>query len=147
MSKYLDILSTGQYLKRLYEHLFFPLLEEYQLTQVQADVLLFLANNPKYDTAKEIVERRGLTKSHVSAAVDGLIEREYLKRESDHLDRRCIHLVLLEQASEIIEKGRKIQQEYLKQLHQGFTEEEYKMLDLLLDRIRENVNFALKQQK
>ena len=40
--------------------------QNYDLTQMEFDILMFLANNPQFDTAAEIVRIRKLTKSHVS---------------------------------------------------------------------------------
>ena len=42
---------------KLYGLLFTPLLERHTLTQLEADIILFLANNPEYDTARDIVEK------------------------------------------------------------------------------------------
>ena len=41
------ILARSRGLRRLYGLLFAPLLEEYGLTQLEADILMFLANNPQ----------------------------------------------------------------------------------------------------
>ena len=52
-------------LKRAYDAALKPVAEAHGLTRNEVDVLLFLANNPGYDTARDIVELRGLTKSHI----------------------------------------------------------------------------------
>ena len=39
------------------------------ITRMELDILLFLANNPCFDTATEIVEIRYLSKSQVSSSV------------------------------------------------------------------------------
>ena len=41
----------SQGIRKLYCSLFTPLLERRGLTQLEMDILLFLANNPEYDTA------------------------------------------------------------------------------------------------
>lgn len=74
------ILARSRGLRRLYGLLFAPLLEEYGLTQLEADILMFLANNPQWDTARDIVEFRYLAKSHVSAGIERLAARGYLER-------------------------------------------------------------------
>ena len=40
--------------------------ETHAITRMELDILLFLANNPCFDTATDIVENRFLSKSHVS---------------------------------------------------------------------------------
>ena len=62
----------SQGLRKLYCGLFTSMLESWGLTQLEADILLFLANNPEYDTARDIVEVRHLAKSHVSAGIEAL---------------------------------------------------------------------------
>ena len=53
-----DILSMRHKGFRVYQDLFSEVLRRYQLTQMEMDILLFLANNPEYDTASEIVRVR-----------------------------------------------------------------------------------------
>lgn len=143
MPEFLDALTTGQYLKRLYEKLMEPLLWKFHLTQAQADVLLFLENHPECDTAKEIVELRCLTKSHVSAAVDQLIARGFLIQKQDTTDRRRMHLVILEPAHEVIQEGKKLQALYKNLLYKNVLEDEAKQLHRLMKQIRKNAETAL----
>ena len=72
-----------------------PLCQELGLSQTALDILLFLANNPDYKTARDIVELRGLTKSHICQSVDGLTRRGWLSGVQDGQDRRRVHLSLL----------------------------------------------------
>ena len=61
--------------KRLYDQTMDPIAQQWDLTRMELDILLFLANAPAYDTAADIVERRRLTKSHVSVSIHSLIRR------------------------------------------------------------------------
>lgn len=47
--------------KRLYDQTMDPIAQQWDLTRMELDILLFLANAPAYDTAADIVERRRLT--------------------------------------------------------------------------------------
>ncbi|MFQ9564401.1 MAG: hypothetical protein ACLR0A_19570, partial [Faecalibacillus intestinalis] len=49
------------YIIKKYNSLFDELLKEYQMTQVEIDVLAFLANNPEYNHAQDIVNVRGIS--------------------------------------------------------------------------------------
>ena len=60
------ILASGQQMKRLYEKQFEDICQRYQLTQNEIDILVFLANNPSFDTASDIVEVRMIAKSYIS---------------------------------------------------------------------------------
>lgn len=132
-------------LGKLYNRLFLPLLERYGLTQAEADILLFLSNNPEHDTAHDIVERRHLAKSHISSGVDRLAARGLLERFLREGNRKTIHLRLTEAALPIIEEGRVLQARYGELLADGFSKAELRQLQQFLDRIIQNVDTALER--
>ena len=65
-----------------------PLCRELGLTQTAFDILLFLANNPSYRTARDIVEVRHIKANLVSVNVDKLVQEGYLTRQPVAGDRR-----------------------------------------------------------
>ena len=65
-----------------------PLCQKLHLTQTAFDILMFLANNPGYQTASDVVEMRKLKANLVSVNVDRLVQEGYLVREADPADRR-----------------------------------------------------------
>lgn len=135
--------TRSQGLRKLYCGLFTPLLERWGITQLEMDILLFLANNPAYDTARDIVEKRHLAKSHVSVGVDSLVERGFLERQLREGNRKTIHLRLTESAAPVVEEGRAVQLRYGQLLLEGFSEGEKEELFRLLEKIGENVDAAL----
>lgn len=141
------IFAHSQSLRKLYGRLFAPLLEQYGLTQLEADILLFLANNPQWDTARDIVERRHLAKSHVSMGVERLTARGCLQRFTLPGNRKVIHLRLLPPAGPVVKRGRELQDRYAQLLLDGLTEEERVRLRQLLDRVAENVERAIALQE
>ena len=50
-----------------------PLLHKFNLPQTAFDILMFLANNPEYTTARDIVEVRKIKANLVSVNVDRLV--------------------------------------------------------------------------
>lgn len=130
-------------LRKLYGSLFTPLLARWSVTQLEMDILLFLANNPDFDTARDIVEKRHLAKSHVSAGVDALAGRGLLERRRLPGNRKTIHLRPTEAAAPIIEAGRTVQRRYGELLLTGFSREEREELFRLLERVGRNVDAAL----
>ena len=130
-------------ISKLYNSLFGPLLEQYRITQLEADILLFLANNPSFDTARDIVEKRHIAKSHVSAGVESLVKRGLLERCRQGGNRKTIHLRLTAQAAPIVEAGREVQRHYGRLLFSGFSDQEQEQLFRLLERVGENVETAL----
>ncbi|MDE7262861.1 MAG: MarR family transcriptional regulator [Oscillospiraceae bacterium] len=131
---------------KLYNELFGALLEKYGLTQLEVDILLFLANNPPYDTARDIVEKRHIAKSHVSAGVESLADRGLLERFRQDGNRKTIHLQLTAGAEPIVEEGRAVQRRYGQILLNGFSDQEQEQLFRALERVGENVDAALRDQ-
>lgn len=135
--------TRSQGLRKLYCSLFTPLLERLGLTQLEMDILLFLANNPAYDTARDIVEKRHLAKSHVSVGVESLAGRGLLERQLREGNRKTIHLHPTPAAAPLVEEGRRIQQQYGDILLDGFSEEERGELFRLLNMVSRNVDRVL----
>ena len=89
-----QMLLMAQRFGKLYKKLQSDVCNKYNLSNVELDVLLFLYNHPEYNTAKDIVELRGLAKSYVSKAVDLLIKKELITSYEDKKDRRVTNLKL-----------------------------------------------------
>lgn len=137
--------TRSQGLRKLYCNLFTPLLERQGLTQLEMDILLFLANNPAFDTARDIVEKRHLAKSHVSVGVDSLAARGLLNRQMRPGNRKTIHLCLTDAAAPVVEEGRNVQTHYANILLNGFSETERSELFRLLDKVGRNVDQVLSE--
>ena len=61
---------------KYYDRQFLPLLEKTGISMRELHVLLFLANHPGQDTARDVTELRGLAKSQVSQAVEALMAEQ-----------------------------------------------------------------------
>ncbi|MBD5093066.1 MAG: MarR family transcriptional regulator [Subdoligranulum sp.] len=142
-----EVMVRWQGMRKLYGSLFAPLLARYALTQTEADVLMFLANNPEYDTAHDMVEHRHLAKSHVSASVDALAERGLLERFYRDGNRKTIHLRLTPQARPITEEGARLQNRFGALMIAGFSEEEVLQMEALMRRMQQNIEAALAAEK
>lgn len=93
-----------------------PLCHELNLPQTAFDILLFLANNPEYKSARDIVEIRNLKANLVSINVDKLVQEGYLERKEVIGDRRKTQLLCTQKADLIIKRGRQLQTEFEEQL-------------------------------
>ena len=132
----IDHYASGEY---LYDRMCAPLCQKYGLTHMEFVVLMFLANNPGFDTAAQIVKYRRLTKSHVSLAVRALLERRFLIGEDGIDDRRTIHLSLTDDAEEIVKEGRALQKRFFESLFEGFSQEERNQIAGFMLRIDQNI--------
>jgi len=135
--------------KDQYAEAVMPVCKKHGLTYMEFNVLLFLANNPAYTTAAEIVEQRRLTKSHVSISVRSLTERGLLRGEYREGNRRTVHLLLCGSAEAIVRDGRAAQEAFTDALYRGFSEHERAQMQGYMDRIGENVTggAGAKEQK
>ena len=101
-----------------------PLTEELDMAQPAVDILLFLANNPGMDTARDICTYRHLKPAIVSFHVEKLAGEGSLERQPVPGDRRKCRLVCTEKAGPVIRRGRAVQETFSRQLTEGLTEEE-----------------------
>lgn len=147
MQRTTDVLISIRRMIKLYEKMLKRACEKYQLTQIEADIISFLQNNPGKDTAKDIAELRMLSKGNVSQAVENLIQRSLLKRQQDTADRRRIHLSLLPKAKPMMGEIEKMRQEFQKEVFAGFSQEEREQYAAFNDRIMQNTNSAMERRK
>ena len=57
-----ELLTANKKIMHVYESFCTPLCKKYQLNQSDLDLILFIANNPMYNTAKDVCEIRGIKK-------------------------------------------------------------------------------------
>ena len=98
------------------------LCHELNLPQTALDILMFLANNPEYKTARDIVEVRKIKANLVSVHVDRLVKEGYLERRAVEGDRRKTELICTQKAQPVIEKGGQLQEAFKEQLFSGMDE-------------------------
>ena len=139
MNRIIDYLITGRSLTKAYNKHLGEVSDSYGLNRMEINVLLFLYNNPGYDTASDIVELRSFPKSNVSKAVDALTGRGYLEGITDKEDRRIIHLRICPPALEAVKAARERQEDFLRFIYRGITKEEKKVVDHVLSVIYHNL--------
>lgn len=137
-----DFLILRQMIHHLYLRSMEPVQKAYGLTQMEEDILLFLANNPGHDTAAELVSVRALAKSQVSTSVERLVRKGYLARKPEG---RKIHLQLLPEANDPISMGRESQRRFAETLMDGLSPEEQAQMCKLLGHLAENARRACRE--
>ena len=125
--------------QNLYERTVMPVCREYGLTYMEFTVLMFLQNNPQYDTAAQIVKLRRLTKSHVSISLKGLQERGMVRGVYFPGNQKTLHLQLTDAAKPVVEAGLAAQKEFGDILIRGFSPEEIALLQKLTNKLNENM--------
>lgn len=120
-----------------------PVCDHHDLTRIELDILLFLANSPQYTTASDIVKRRFLTKSHVSSAIRTLTEKGLIQKEFRNENKKTVHLILLSSSEEIIQEGQQTQIQFIASLKEGIPSEEMERFKETFSKIMTNADRLL----
>ena len=140
MRQMIDLVVAVQKSGRVYNRMMKETARQCGITKPAMDVLLFLHNNPEYNKASDVSERRFLAKSYVSRAVDLLQKEGYLQVDMDPQDRRVLRLTPLEKANDIIEKGMETQQEFSRLLYKDVSTEELSEMHRIYSKIMVNLD-------
>ena len=111
------------------------IMERFSLSAAEVDVLMFLANNPEYNTAAQ-----------VSLAVNSLSEKGLLIRKSGE-NRKSVCLIPSESAAPVIAFGREMQDAFQETLFFGFSAEEKATFDALHEKMRANLENMKKSKE
>lgn len=135
-------LEFAQRLSLTYNQICKPLCHELGIPQTAFDILLFLANNPEYQTARDIVDIRKIKANLVSVNVDRLVKEGYLTREAADHDRRKTRLLCTEKAIPVIERGRALQDSFFKSLFDKIPAAQTQLFFQTLEMINANLEAA-----
>lgn len=132
---------------RYYEMKVSSVCEKYQLRQLEYDILMFIYNNPEYNTAADIVRIRKSTKSHVSISLKVLEDRGFIERRVDKDNKKHVTIHLLQLANEVIEDGIWAQKEFAQDMFEGLSEEEIKVFMNVFQKVYENAERMISNEK
>ena len=138
-------LDFAQKLSQAYSSACKPLCVSLGLPQTAFDILLFLANNPRYTTARDITEVRKIKANLVSVNVSRLVEDGYLTRNAVTGDRRKVQLLLTEKAQPVVQQGQALQQRFFADLFSGMDEDTRKGFFYALSIMDQNLNHLVKE--
>ena len=116
------------------------IIKKWDLNATSFGVLMFLANNPEHNTARDVCRMGGIKTGIASISVDHLIRAGYIRRETDPEDRRIQRLFVEDKAGEVIRQGRESQTEFLKTVTGALTPEERAVYFRLTDKIMDQIN-------
>ena len=141
-----ELLVQAQRMKKWYEEALHAVAVQYGLTMNELSVLLFLANNPGYDTAKDIIERRRLTKSHVSMSLKDLERRDLVQKEYYPGNQKTAHLKLSSASIQMVAEGQQAQKKFFQTVFRDFNPEDVSRMEDYFERMRKNMQNALKEE-
>ena len=122
---------------RYYEMKVSGVCEKYQLRQLEYDILMFIYNNPAYNTAADIVRIRKSTKSHVSTSLKVLEDRGFIDRRIDKDNKKHVTIHLLQWA----------QKEFAQDMFEGLSEEEIKVFMSVFQKVYDNAERMISNEK
>lgn len=112
------------------------------LSPNEIEVLMFLYHC-KSDTAREIAQSLGTSRSLVSKSVDLLVKKGYVEARQDEKDRRVIHLILLPKAENTVERLSRAREEFMARLCHGITPEEVEVFQTVMQKLWKNAQMSL----
>jgi DNA-binding MarR family transcriptional regulator len=130
-----------------YEMTLLPLSNETDMPHTAISILLFIANNPDFATARDICEMRGLKRPNVSAHVERLVQEGYIERRAVPGDRRKDALVCTEKATNIVELGRARQIQFAEAVLNGISEEDRAVMERCFKTMNENIDRIIKEKQ
>ncbi len=119
------------------------LCQEIKMPQTAFDILMFLANNPNFYTARDIVEIRGIKANLVSVNVEKLVREGLLERKPVPEDRRKTMLLCTPKAQPIIETGRRLQEDFYGRLFENIDEASREVFHRVTKCIEKNLDKLL----
>lgn len=134
----LETMALGRKLGHVYEERLRPVCREYGLTRSGMDLLLFLANHPEHNTARDLCAVRGMKSGIASVAVEELLEKGLLRVEVDEADRRLRRLWLTREAGAAAAAGQAVQARFAAQLRSGIAEEDRATFERVLAQLGKN---------
>lgn len=129
--------------KRLNERKIEKVMHKYNLRKIDLEIMIYLNNCGDRDTAKDIAATEMFTKGHISQSVSRMREFGYVEVKPDKKDLRLQHLRLTRSARKILDDITSVKQEVEKQAFAGITEDEKKIMHIILQKINHNISAEL----
>lgn len=124
-----------------------PVCRELEMPRTAFDILMFLGNNPAYNTAKDIVELRGLKPNLVSVNVERLVRDGYLERQDFPGDRRKTVLLCTAKAHPVIERGQELQKSFFEDIFRDVDEASRENFHRVMQAMEHNLNTIMNAGK
>ena len=135
-----DVVMSGAQLKKLISRKVEPLMQEYDLRPVELDILVFLQKEKSVDTAKGIIEKKHLSKAHISKSIENLRAGGFIQIAEDENDRRILHINLTDKSNEVIRKVNEIYAQCKEIMERGISKEDLETLRKVIAQVNEIIN-------
>lgn len=138
-----DQLIAFRYVSKFHSLVLKEISDKFGLSDMEINIIAFLHNNPRLDTAADIVELCRFSKSNVSKAVSSLCSKGFLVSRTYESDRRKDHLILTAKAFPIEKEISYCTDQLFSVVFDGFTKEDRECFKNLTAKIRDNIESFL----
>lgn len=138
-----DIVMSGLQLKKLIAKKVEPIIQECDLRPVELDILAFLYREKNIDTAKEIIQKKHLSKAHISKSIDNLRSKGFIQVNEDENDHRVFHISLTEKSKEVIGKVINVYAECKDIMQKNISPDELEIVKKVISKMNQNINQEL----
>ena len=125
--------------KKLYEKKLCCIYEKYDLRKIDMEIVVYLANCGKEDTAKDIANTNMFTKGHISQSVKRLTDLGFVSINQDEKDMRIQHLKLTDNVRPMLSELKEEKNKVASVVFAGVTEEENKIVKQVFDKMCANI--------
>lgn len=139
MEEWIEAILRGGRFKQIVESQVKEIRKEYELKQMEIDVLFALAKRGNNNTSADICRHLRANKGHVSQTVESLRSKKLLIERQDEKDRRYMHYYLTREADEIIQKVSQKWDELNSRLFKGILPEEIEVFNRVSEQIARNM--------
>lgn len=147
MNNEIELLLTGHQFRQLYEIEFTQIMNDYSMRKIEIEVLYFLSIADGSDTAKQISKDNGISKAHISKAVENLMERGYIESIEDNKDHRMHHMKLTDKSKKIINEIMAVHEHIRNVVLMNLSEQEIKQLKHISCKMMNNIENAINVTK
>ncbi len=140
-----EVVMSGIQLKKLIAKKVEPIIQECDLRPVELDILVFLHREKSIDTAKGIIQKKHLSKAHISKSIDNLRSKGFIQVNEDENDHRILHISLTEKSIEVVEKVIEIYTECKDIMQRGISPEELEIVKNVISKMNQNINRELEE--
>lgn len=142
-----DISNTGRQIRKLIEKKSEHIMEKYGLRMIEIDILVMLHKAKNIDTAKKIIDKKHISKAHVSKSIDNLKRLGFIELLDDEEDRRITHITLSEKADEVVKEEVAVYRKCRELMFSGVTEYEREIVKDVLAKMAGNLAAELEREE
>ncbi|WP_409967492.1 winged helix DNA-binding protein [Bengtsoniella intestinalis] len=118
---------------------FNELLDVYDLTFMELEILAFLDGEPDSNTFTQIMKAKDYAKSHVSTAINHLANCGYLEKIGASTNKKVYRLHLLEKSAPVLQGYYLCVQAFQTQAFAGITDADLQLFNQVIHQINQNL--------